>query len=58
MHQFDEERKFFPGTGDFDENGYGDGKFHALNVPLKVGLNDDTFRFIFDKIFDEVMSVY
>jgi len=43
MHQFDEERKFFPGTGDFDENGFGDGKFHALNVPLKVGLNDDTF---------------
>ena len=34
FHQYDEERKFFPGTGNFDEAGIQEGNFHSINVPL------------------------
>jgi len=41
FHQYGED--FFPGTGGLNENGEYDGKNYALNVPLKPGMDDDTF---------------
>ena len=38
FHQYSEE--FFPGTGNIDSIGYSEGKYFALNVPLKMGMND------------------
>jgi acetoin utilization deacetylase AcuC-like enzyme len=32
--------KFFPGTGDLMDIGYGEGKYYSLNVPLKQMVDD------------------
>lgn len=58
IHQYDEENKFFPGTGNFDENGTDEGKFHSINVPLKPGLDDETFIFLFDQVFKKTLESY
>lgn len=58
FHQFDEEEHFFPGTGDFDEVGVNEGIYHAVNVPLKPGCDDQTFTYLFDKIFEKTVQVY
>lgn len=50
--------KFYPGTGDFDRIGFGEGKNFAINVPLAPGCNDDTFRFLFKKTFESLIKVY
>jgi acetoin utilization protein AcuC len=39
IHQFDQ--WFFPGTGDRDETGVGDGVGTAVNVPLPGGIGDE-----------------
>jgi len=50
--------KYFPGTGDIDDIGYGNGKNYALNFPLKDGLDDDSFRQIFKDVISKVMDSY
>ena len=42
FHQYGEE--FFPGTGSIDSVGEGKGKYYSVNVPLKVGIDDDTYQ--------------
>ncbi|KAL3628882.1 Histone deacetylase 6 [Castilleja foliolosa] len=49
---------FFPGTGRIKDNGFGAGKYYALNVPLRDGLTDDNFRSLFFPIIEKVMQVY
>lgn len=56
FHQYGDD--FFPGTGSIDSVGEGKGKYYSLNVPLKVGIDDDTYREVFDSIMDEVMAKY
>jgi len=58
FHQFDETEHFFPGTGNFDEVGVNEGVFHAINVPLKPGCDDQTFQFLFNKIFEKAVQTY
>jgi histone deacetylase 1/2 len=58
LHQYDEVEKFFPGTGNFDSNGTAEAKFYALNVPLKPGIDDATYKYLFDKIFDQTLAVF
>uniref|UniRef100_A0A0E0EKL0 Histone deacetylase n=1 Tax=Oryza meridionalis TaxID=40149 RepID=A0A0E0EKL0_9ORYZ len=41
---------FFPGTGHITDVGAGEGKHYALNVPLSDGIDDDTFRDLFQCI--------
>lgn len=36
-----------PGTGDLHDIGIGKGKNYAVNVPLKDGIDDETYRKIF-----------
>ncbi|KAL3628792.1 Histone deacetylase 6 [Castilleja foliolosa] len=49
---------FFPGTGRLKDNGFGAGKYYALNVPLRDGLTDDNFSGLFRPITEKVMQVY
>lgn len=41
---------FFPGTGMQNDQGKGKGKGYAVNIPLKDGIADDSFRGIFDPV--------
>lgn len=45
-HQF----PFYPGTGDLDSIGTGDGEGFTLNVPLPQGIGDAGYRRIFDEL--------
>lgn len=56
FHQYGDD--FFPGTGSIDSVGEGKGKYYSLNVPLKVGIDDDTYHDMFKTIMDEVMAKY
>lgn len=49
---------FFPGTGHITDVGAGEGKHYALNVPLSDGIDDATFRDLFQCIMKKVMQVY
>ena len=56
FHQYGDD--FFPGTGSINSVGEGKGKYYSLNVPLKVGIDDDTYHELFKAIMDEVMAKY
>ncbi|KAL6769853.1 HDA13 [Auxenochlorella protothecoides x Auxenochlorella symbiontica] len=49
---------FFPGTGDVVNVGHGQGKYYALNVPLRDGITDETYQALFRPILAKVMEVY
>jgi len=49
---------FFPGTGAVGDIGYGDGKYYALNVPLQEGMDDESYRTMFEPIMQKVMETY
>ena len=36
--------KFFPGTGDMYEVGEGAGRQYSVNVPLREGMDDDSYE--------------
>jgi len=42
FHEFGED--FFPGTGGLNSLGEGLGKNYAVNVPLRPGMDDDSYR--------------
>lgn len=41
---------FFPGTGTQMDRGLGSGYGYAVNVPLRDGLSDDSFREVFEPV--------
>ncbi|GAM21978.1 hypothetical protein SAMD00019534_051530 [Acytostelium subglobosum LB1] len=49
---------YFPGTGDVKDVGAGKGKYHALNFPLKDGIDDQSYQSIFKPIIQGVMDSY
>ncbi|KAK3205770.1 hypothetical protein Dsin_019816 [Dipteronia sinensis] len=49
---------FFPGTGDVKEIGEREGKFYAINVPLKDGIDDTSFNRLFKTIISKVVETY
>ncbi|KAF5931112.1 hypothetical protein HYC85_031985 [Camellia sinensis] len=49
---------FFPGTGDVKEIGEREGKFYAINVPLKDGIDDTSFTRLFKAIIAKVVETY
>ncbi|PLW05916.1 hypothetical protein PCANC_26973 [Puccinia coronata f. sp. avenae] len=55
FHKFGD---FFPGTGHVGDRGLGKGKGYAVNVPLKTGIDDDTYRSIFRPVINHIMSWY
>lgn len=49
---------YFPGTGMLDDVGLGKGKNYAVNVPLKNGIDDETYINLFKTIIDKVLEKY
>jgi histone deacetylase 1/2 len=49
---------FFPGTGAVTDVGHGAGKLYAVNVPLKEGMDDDSYQFVFEPVMRAVMERY
>lgn len=57
FHKYDKDN-FFPGTGNWDDVGGGPGKHYALNVPLKDGIDDDSYIRLFKSIVEPVINNY
>ena len=53
-HQF----PFYPGTGDFDEVGEGEGKGYTVNVPVAAGGNDAVYADAFERVLIPVLRAY
>lgn len=49
---------FFPGTGALGDTGYNDGKYYAVNVPLKEGMDDESYKFVFEPIVTKASFVF
>lgn len=49
---------FFPGTGHLDEIGSSLGKYYSVNVPLRDGIDDDAYIWLFQEVMDGVMATY
>lgn len=47
FHKFGD---YFPGTGTQQDKGRGRGSGYALNVPLKDGITDDSFKSVFEPV--------
>ncbi|KAJ2701487.1 histone deacetylase (class I) Clr6 [Coemansia sp. IMI 203386] len=55
FHQFG---NFFPGTGDIKDVGVERGKYYAVNVPLREGIDDETYAFVFQRVMRNVMETF
>lgn len=55
FHKFGE---FFPGTGNLTDIGIGKGKYHAINIPLRDGIDDASYKSIFEPIITKIMEWY
>jgi acetoin utilization deacetylase AcuC-like enzyme len=53
-HQF----PFYPGTGDIDETGEGDGAGYTVNIPLAAGGGDAVYASAFERIVLPVVESY
>lgn len=49
---------FFPGTGELRDIGAGRGKYYSVNIPLREGIDDETYVRIFKPVIAKVMQVY
>ena len=47
FHRFGD---FFPGTGSITDIGEGEGKFYSVNVPLKKGIDDESYMYAYEKV--------
>ncbi|CAO3655642.1 unnamed protein product [Mucor fragilis] len=47
---------FFPGTGHIDEIGSNLGKYYSLNVPLRDGIDDEAYVWMFKEVIDAVIG--
>ena len=45
---------FFPGTGALDDIGHAGGKYYSVNVPLQEGMDDESYRFVYEPIMAKV----
>ncbi|KAL8874791.1 MAG: hypothetical protein Q9198_006761 [Flavoplaca austrocitrina] len=55
FHKYGE---YFPGTGELRDVGVGPGKYYAVNFPLRDGIDDSSYRAIFEPIIRNVMEYY
>ncbi|XP_017044140.1 histone deacetylase 3 [Drosophila ficusphila] len=49
---------FFPGTGDMYEIGAESGRYYSVNVPLKEGIDDQSYFQVFKPIISAIMDFY
>ncbi|CCG25411.1 Rpd31 histone deacetylase [Candida orthopsilosis Co 90-125] len=55
FHKYGE---FFPGTGELRDIGVGKGKYHSVNVPLRDGIDDATYKSIFEPVITKIVEWY
>ncbi|KAL8731220.1 MAG: hypothetical protein Q9181_004379 [Wetmoreana brouardii] len=55
FHKYGE---YFPGTGELRDVGVGPGKYYAVNFPLRDGIDDRSYKHIFEPIIKSVMEFY
>lgn len=55
FHKYGE---FFPGTGELRDIGVGKGKYHAVNFPLRDGIDDTTYHSVFKPVIKAIMEWY
>eukprot|EP01091_Cochliopodium_minus_P012894 TRINITY_DN4016_c0_g1_i1.p1 TRINITY_DN4016_c0_g1~~TRINITY_DN4016_c0_g1_i1.p1 ORF type:complete len:439 (+),score=114.37 TRINITY_DN4016_c0_g1_i1:40-1356(+) len=55
FHKYGE---FFPGTGALHDIGASKGKYYSVNVPLKEGIDDETYKTIFNPVIQGIMDWY
>ena len=55
FHKYGE---FFPGTGELRDIGVSKGKYYAVNVPLKDGIDDVSYKSLFEPIIKAIMEWY
>lgn len=46
------------GTGDLRDIGAGKGKYYAVNIPLRDGMDDESYESIFVPIISKVMETF
>ncbi|QBM88133.1 histone deacetylase HOS2 [Metschnikowia aff. pulcherrima] len=56
FHKYNGE--FFPGTGAIDENGIDKGAGYSVNVPLKDGIDDDSYIALYKLIVEPLITKY
>lgn len=55
FHKFGD---YFPGTGDVVDVGIGKGKHYSANFPLRDGIDDESYREIFEPVMTKIMAFY
>lgn len=55
FHKYGE---YFPGTGELRDIGVGAGKNYAVNFPLRDGIDDVSYKSIFEPVIQAVMDHY
>ncbi|KAI8096268.1 uncharacterized protein BX664DRAFT_323504 [Halteromyces radiatus] len=55
FHKYGE---FFPGTGELKDVGVGKGKYYSVNFPLRDGIDDESYKSVFEPVIDKVIEWY
>ncbi|KAI1488435.1 histone deacetylase RpdA/Rpd3 [Biscogniauxia mediterranea] len=55
FHKYGE---YFPGTGELRDIGIGQGKYYAVNFPLRDGIDDSSYKSIFEPVISSVMEFF
>ncbi|KAG0345125.1 histone deacetylase [Podila humilis] len=55
---FHKHGEYFPGTGEVRDVGAGAGKYYAVNFPLRDGIDDTTYKNIFEPVIQHVVDWY
>ncbi|TKA75640.1 Histone deacetylase RPD3 [Friedmanniomyces simplex] len=55
FHKYGE---YFPGTGELRDIGVGTGKYYAVNFPLRDGIDDSSYKGVFEPTIKWVMEFY
>ncbi|TKX23259.1 histone deacetylase-like protein 3 [Elsinoe australis] len=55
FHKYGE---YFPGTGELRDIGVGNGKHYSINFPLRDGIDDRSYKSIFEPVIGKIMEVY
>lgn len=55
FHKYGE---FFPGTGELRDIGVGQGKNYSVNFPLRDGIDDSSYKSIFEPVIQACMDYY
>ncbi|KAI2626118.1 hypothetical protein GGS26DRAFT_563263 [Hypomontagnella submonticulosa] len=55
FHKYGE---YFPGTGELRDIGIGQGRYYATNFPLRDGIDDSSYKSVFEPVISSVMEYY